>query len=192
MSMGSGLRYRGRLGGCGGCALVSVGALCFFIYLSGGPPSERGSNTDTPADAEFNNPGAPRAANTHATPEPDASSIESPDDSYDYDDTINDIEEIESLESDEPDLSQDSQFADEQQRSWESESGKFTTVATLVGYDTGNVTLEKPDGSRVTVRTSKLSGADRDYLRERIEPTRIDIEVNRKVAKSSTLSRRPC
>ena len=47
-------------------------------------------------------------------------------------------------------------------RTWR--SGKFSTEARLIALDGFNVTLEKPDGKRITVSLVKLSEEDQDYI----------------------------
>lgn len=50
-------------------------------------------------------------------------------------------------------------------RKWSDSSGKFTLDAELIGVESGNVKLQRPDGKIVTMPIDKLSADDRDAVR---------------------------
>lgn len=52
-------------------------------------------------------------------------------------------------------------------RTWKDSSGKFELVAQLVKVSDGMVSLKKPDGTVVDVEISRLSSADRQFLKDR-------------------------
>ena len=51
-------------------------------------------------------------------------------------------------------------------REWSDTSGKFKVRATLVKVADGNATLRKEDGKEITVPVSRLSAADREFLKQ--------------------------
>jgi thiol-disulfide isomerase/thioredoxin len=59
--------------------------------------------------------------------------------------------------------------AGSQTRTWSDASGKFNVEAELVEVKDGKVVLKKADGSELTVPLSKLSSADRDFLKSQNE-----------------------
>jgi hypothetical protein len=51
-----------------------------------------------------------------------------------------------------------------QKRFWRSNDGRFSTEATLVGIGSGDVSLEKTDGTLVHVKMEKLSASDIEFI----------------------------
>ena len=59
---------------------------------------------------------------------------------------------------------------DDNFRTWRDSSGKFSIEAKYVSEADGNVTLEKRDGSTVTIQIDKLSSTDQQVLKRMNEP----------------------
>jgi hypothetical protein len=54
-------------------------------------------------------------------------------------------------------------------RTWTNNNGKFSVQAKYISADENKVTLEKEDGTKITVEISKLSQEDRDYVKRQLE-----------------------
>lgn len=59
--------------------------------------------------------------------------------------------------------------ADEEMRTWTSADGKHTTQAALLGFKDGLVQLRRSDGKEIAIPGSKLSAADREYVRTEVQ-----------------------
>ena len=53
-------------------------------------------------------------------------------------------------------------------RTWTDASGKYGTEAAFLGFDNGQVRLEKRDGVRITIAIENLAEADQEYVKEQI------------------------
>jgi hypothetical protein len=63
-------------------------------------------------------------------------------------------------------------------RTWTSKTGKYSTDAIFVRAERGDVVLMKPNGKSTTVKLSKLSDADRNFVKDQI---RKDAELQKQI-----------